>query len=143
MKLRIANSGDQSYVAATWTKGAARALVRRGSSPAVTAATARLVDAFLELDTTRVIVACTDTDEARIMGWLAYRVGKPAVLHYVYVRKEYRGKGLCRRLLAQIGASANAPLVATFSGPDTKFIKRVVPLLTSYDAKEFLANERT
>lgn len=47
-------------------------------------------------------VACDLQDEDLIMGWLW---GEPPLLHYVFVREEFRGKGIALQLLAPFASS--------------------------------------
>lgn len=45
------------------------------------------------------VIACDDTDEDLILGWLVGELKKDCdVLHFLYVRKEFRRKGVGRLL---------------------------------------------
>lgn len=48
----------------------------------------------------RVVVACAELDDGtrRVMG---YSVSEPGVLHWLFVKRDYRGMGVGRALLAQ------------------------------------------
>lgn len=51
------------------------------------------------LDEATTIVACSDAHAPTICGWACYERAASHVLHYVYVREEFRGFGLARRMV--------------------------------------------
>lgn len=55
------------------------------------------------------IVACDEIDPRVVIGWAC---GAPGVLHYVYVKRKFRGDGIARALLDAIGAG-EGPLTVT------------------------------
>jgi GNAT superfamily N-acetyltransferase len=80
----------------TWVKKGRPAQERIG------AATARVRGVLAHFDTL-LRVACLPDDFDAILGWAAIDVGRsPPRLHFVYVRKEARGQGIARSLLAGV-----------------------------------------
>ena len=55
------------------------------------------IDKLKQRDEAEFVVACDDEDTNSILGWACYEL--PNVLHYVYVKKPFRGYGITHRLL--------------------------------------------
>lgn len=53
-----------------------------------------------------------------ILGWLAYSSDGPLTLHYAYVRKDARRKGLAAKLCAHIGVSEADEVRCSHMTPD-------------------------
>lgn len=49
----------------------------------------------------RVLVYAADEDPDAIIGWAA---GSSSVLHYVYVRHDFRASGIAKALVAELGS---------------------------------------
>lgn len=81
----------QSY----WAAPAVRGMSRRDYFPAMHAQIARL------LSRSAVIIACDADDPDTIVGWACV---EGECLHYLHTRKELRGQGISRQLLAEAGA---------------------------------------
>lgn len=119
---------DARYVCSTWVRN----LEPRDKSrwPALN----RMVNAVLDLGTTRCLVACPPEDARRIAGWIVWGdLGRAKVLHYAYVRggrDGLRGRGIGRALAARAGIEPPRrgadvrPLVYTFTGPDAAALLR-------------------
>lgn len=107
--LRAASGDDIGFAVSTWAQEAVRDvagapgladLFPAGSQERITLkraieARARRLIAHGEL-----IVAAFDEAPAYLLGWVC--VGNGA-LHFVYVRSEHRGGGVCRMLLDSVG----------------------------------------
>jgi GNAT superfamily N-acetyltransferase len=66
----------------------------------------RVVKALLD----RAVVRVEEDAEGLVKGWLCFEPGDIPLVHYVYVRKMYRGQGVMRRLLGEL---AHTPCVYT------------------------------
>lgn len=130
--IRGPHPSDQSYIASTWVKQMA-GHDKRGAVGARYGQHGRNVDALLERGDTRAIVRHAPGDEHAIRAWLVYADGPGVPLaHFAYTRKDHRGKGYARELLAHIGIRPDVSFVYTATGPmGTK-------LLRSYKGAAFL-----
>jgi hypothetical protein len=115
---RTARPSDQAYVASTWASNLGKFKgTRRNAS--------LLVDKALDHKSTRIVVACTTTDENHIIGWLAFaQVAKMFVILYAFVRLDWRQRGVARSLAEFAGLPAAELVVYTFEGPTTKALRR-------------------
>lgn len=98
--LRLGRPTDLPFVVDTW--------VKKGRNPGerIGTATARVRKILAHYDTT-LRVACLPDDDDAILGWACLDCAKsPPSLNYVYVRKDARGQGIARSLLAGVDASA-------------------------------------
>lgn len=97
--IRPGDSGDTNYVRSSWLRSHAdSALARCLGRSAYMTGHHDVIDALLERATLR--VACSVTHRATIVGWACV---EPAdVVHYVFVREEFRRYGVARRLLADV-----------------------------------------
>lgn len=57
----------------------------------------KVLDMLLSIPTTKVLVACSNTDPDQIYGYSI--LGKPGVLHWVFVKTKFRGQGIARDLV--------------------------------------------
>lgn len=62
------------------------------------------------LSRSTVVVACNPADEDHILGWIA---AEGQVVHYVFVRRAWRSKGLAQRLLDEAGVSRDRYIYGT------------------------------
>ncbi len=79
-----------------------------------------------------VVVACDKQDTGFIYGFVAgwaYDDGG-GICHFVYVRPEFRKRGLAKKLLAQMGYTWGAPLIATTW---SHFIRPALPAFVELD----------
>ena len=128
--IREARPSDQAYVASTWVASILSVGDRRKSNAN---ALRRLVDGVLDRDDVRVIVACSNTDENHILGWLCYTrivsssltVAPRYVAHYAYVRDGERKKGRLAEMMFAVGIDRGT-MMHTFDGPSTKALARTV-----------------
>ena len=60
----------------------------------------RVVAAWLA-EGARLLVSVPEADDDAVVGWAC---GTGKVLHYVYVRSEFRASGVARALVAELGA---------------------------------------
>jgi len=135
--IRPPRPGDQNYVASTWVRSwsgvGRRHLGMRGRE------LANHIDVVLERDDTRCLVACSDTDDNAIMGWIVYVFGlKVPVVHYVYCKGVNRQRGIARALLERAGCKPQRALIYTCKGPMTEQLVTAYPGATYMPLEEFL-----
>ncbi len=92
--IRMGKPDDLAFVVDSWTKHAFRGTRMRTATAHVRELLAR--------DGSRLIVAHVVDDPDAILGWAATEDGRPACLHYVYVRSAARRQGVAA---AMMGAS--------------------------------------
>lgn len=72
----------------------------------------------------RSIICARDSTPDHILGWIVYAVGIGVpVVHYCYVRREERGKGVNTGLLAHIGVRHDAGVICTSHGPSSTMLR--------------------
>jgi RimJ/RimL family protein N-acetyltransferase len=114
LRIRIAKDSDQAFIIDAWKRSFEGAPAVRGADrehyrQEMTRAIRRL------LDRATVRVACDPKDEDTIVGFCAFTSPDPdhAELHYVYVKRDFRGIGVMREL------TSGVPITAyTFKTPD-------------------------
>lgn len=136
--IRGPRSSDQAYLASTWVRSmtgvAHRKLGPNGG------ALGRQIDSVFDRADTRALIRHAPGDMDRIYGWIVHVEGPGVpVIHYCYVRKEYRGKGIATQLLTAIGVKPDVACVYTCSGPDARKLLTVYPLATLLPLVEFLS----
>lgn len=95
LRVRIAKPGDMAFVIDAWKRSfegapAVRHADREHYREEMTRAIRRLCDRA------EVRVACDPSDEDTIVGFCAFTGTE---LHYVYVKKDFRGHGIAKGLL--------------------------------------------
>lgn len=122
---RAAAAGDEGYVIATWLRSylgmrggrSRRELAARDSKEAIAR---KLLAAGRVLVVDAPVAAVNSTE---IAGWVCYTpLSSTSVVHYVYVRSQYRRRGIARRLLEAAGVDLVAPIPFTLEGPGFKTI---------------------
>jgi ribosomal protein S18 acetylase RimI-like enzyme len=107
---------DRNFVLGTWLHHARRRVWRHdpagsdydaGHSAAIAACLSR----------SSATVACLADDEYVILGWACWERG---VLHYCYVKPEFRRLGIARSLLALAGLLEDDELTCSHWSPDLK-----------------------
>lgn len=67
-----------------------------------------------------VLVACDSSDEDTLVGFASYSA-RPShhgvALHYIYVKRDFRGMGIAKRLLRDVPVTAYTFLTATARPP--------------------------
>jgi hypothetical protein len=98
---------DQSFIASTWIRQLGARGARGGD-------VGRLVDQVMDRTDTRALIRHAPGDQDSIRGWVvyAYGYGVPLV-HFVYVRKDYREKGYAAALLDHVGILRTTSFVHT------------------------------
>jgi GNAT superfamily N-acetyltransferase len=92
------------------------------------------------LRTSAVAVAYSVEEPDEAMGWICYR--PPSVVHYVYVKRDYRGRGIGRELWSHATSAANGRVWVTHRTPYLAWLSplakpRFCPVLI-FDPKEGL-----
>lgn len=100
VKLRKANEADISFIFNSWLKS------YRASAKAILPAVYfqfqhQLIEQLLKRST--VTVACNPADESQIYGYVVHEVQDGVdVLHYGYVKQDFRGLGLLKHMLGNV-----------------------------------------
>jgi hypothetical protein len=105
IKLRSLQDADKALVYDSWLRHLATTAGLRFDDVAPNAR--RLIDRVLTRPTTSVRVAVDADDRDKILG-LAVLDEDLALLHWVWVRSEARGWGICRAMLRNLPAEMNA-----------------------------------
>lgn len=92
--IRLGRPSDLPFVVDSWVK---RGHERGERLRDATARVRRILSADSVLR-----VACLPDDSDAIVGWAVVSTDASPKLHYVYVRKELRGQGIARVLLAGV-----------------------------------------
>lgn len=99
--IRDALPTDRAYIDQTFARSFRDSPTVRGAEPHVwQAEVQRMVPAW-QSEGARVVVFAADEDPDAILGWA---VGTSEVLHYVYVRHDFRAGGVAKQLVAELGA---------------------------------------
>lgn len=114
--IRPFEEGDRNLVMHSWMNSWAANRSRLERVVPMTRALAghrRLVELTIANSVVRVGVVKPDPtrDDDLIVGWICAEPvinGKPGVLHYAFVKKKFRGNGVFRELLADVGELAFA-----------------------------------
>lgn len=70
----------------------------------------------------RIDVACYEKKPELLLGFICYEhTPRDKILHYVFVRSDYRQNGIGKLLLSTAGFSPGQPYVYTFRTPDSSF----------------------
>jgi GNAT superfamily N-acetyltransferase len=121
---------DRAFLAATWTRSYRSSPWAKRIDPEVYYANhANIVNRLL--DTEGVVVLCPEEHPTLILGFACGRVYKTAILlHYVYVKKNLRHKGLASFLLESFGwrAGEPKPIIATHWTGLVDYIKAKHPI---------------
>lgn len=64
-----------------------------------------------------VVVACLEEDPNVILGWIAYEMAEDGVmvLHYLYVKKHFRGMNIAKRLFQEVWKIEEEPGAVVFT----------------------------
>ena len=114
---------------------------------AVTTMTRFLIDHLV--GNKSIVVWCPDDDENHIIGWMAYgRIEGTPLLHYMFVKKSFRGNGIGRDMLRHIYPDEKKQVLCTYwshhpqvinarSKWNIKFLSNLLPaLIHSLHSKE-------
>ena len=120
--IRGPRQSDQNYIASTWVRSLAgvanRRLGRRGGEIGIA------VDQVLDRGDTRALIRHQAGNRDHILGYVVFVEGAGVpVVHYIYVRQDYRGRGLATQLLREAGVTSDSSVVCTSLGPDSARIR--------------------
>lgn len=114
MRIRPAAVGDRAFVLSSWKRSYHESPVVAWSqrTPEGRAAYYAWVNRVLPdvLEDSRCVMAANPLDPEHVFGWACAGAG---ILHYAYVKQEYRRQRIARRLLAHLGLGGDAPLRCT------------------------------
>lgn len=137
--IRSPRRTDQNYLAKTWHAQMAD-VYRDYSRGDRWGQAGQHVDAVLDRDDTRALIRHAAGDLDAILGWVVYALGPGVPLvHFVYTRKEHRGKGYATALLTACGVTRESACVYTCYGPSTRVMLGAYPHAVHLPLKEFLA----
>lgn len=136
--IRGPRKADQSYVAATWVRSlsgvANRRLGHRGGE------IGRAVDQVFDRSDTRALIRHAAGDRDRILGYVVFCEGAGVPLvHYLYVRRDIRERGIATELLAACGVTREGSVVCTSLGPDSQRMRGRYKAAVYMPLQEFLA----
>lgn len=118
--IRSPEAGDQGYIASTWVmaygRGHAVQRYRKRHHPNI----APTVDRILDHATTEGRVAVRADDARAILGWIIFVPAVRPVIHFAYVRRGHRRRGIGAALCIAAGIGRGAPLFYTMRGPDAE-----------------------
>ena len=116
IRIRPMTQGDEPLVLSSWKKSYADA-VDWARTEAGRAHYYTHVNGVLPrlLDGSRTAIACNPLDAEHVFGWACVDrdESEGAVLHYAYVKRDYRGMGVARRLLESLGIREGARVIVT------------------------------
>lgn len=118
--IRPAREGDMAFVIDAWKRSyEASPAVRGADREHYRAEMSRAIRRLCSRATVR--VACASEDDDHVVGFAAFSQpeGARAELHYVYVKKDFRGMGIARKLLADVSVGTytfTTPTVRPRSG---------------------------
>lgn len=136
--IRLPRPTDQSYIASTWRQSVSsmshfrqRHLCREQLNDQI--------DRVMDRSDTRALVACLDSDTDYIVGWMCYVDGpRTPTVHYLYLRRDYRGDGIAARLLERIGVDRARGVVCTSHGPSSESMRGRYRASVHLPLEEFL-----
>lgn len=137
MLVREPVAGDQGYVVRTWTKSLASVRPYKTSTAAKFRAIEAGIERLMDRGDTRALIATAVAPD--LCGWVVWTpMGGGAVLHYLYVRKLERERGVARALIERAGIRLDRPLVYTFAGPARRWLVEKAPQAVHMDLDDFL-----
>lgn len=97
--IRRGKADDAALIFDSWTRSLSRTLHPAERGDEYWTAQKELIATTLESRDAVVLVAERDGE---ILGWLCGERAKPAVLHYVYVKRKHRRQGVARDLVSAL-----------------------------------------
>lgn len=139
VRIRPATADDVAFILSAWLRSFRDAWPNCAMPPRVYYDHYHpLATEILQRDTVRGMVACRPDQPSRLYGYVVgEHAGDIPVLHYIGVKRAYRGVGIATLLARAIGIVDDA-FVYTFSGPYAKQLTRRRPAATHVEIQEFL-----
>lgn len=102
--IRERKESDNDFLYATWIKSFAdSAFARPIPKPIYNLSQRSRIEKILDKPETYCLVASDKESPELIYGWL---VGEaPNIVHYIYVKRDYRQQGICKKLLEHLDTS--------------------------------------
>ena len=108
LRIRAQEPSDRGFLRSSWVENyrehSCDKMTRRIPGSEYRPRWSRIAERLL--DTAQVRVACAPDDPDTILGYIVWepsRPGRPAILHWVYLRLEFQGFGLLDQLLREAG----------------------------------------
>ena len=141
MTIREPEPGDQGYVIKTWTRSLLSARPWKGMSRAAFAAVEASIERLMDRSDTRALIATAVAPD--LCGWMVWTpMGAGAAVHYVYVRKAERTRGIGRALFEASRVRLDRPIVYTFAGPAHRWVVPKAPTAVPIAPENFLDPRR-
>lgn len=88
-----------------------------------------VLDYLMEREDVRVEIAANPDFEHQVFGYVVTEEGFDApTLHWIYVKRVYRGYGVARELLKRAGIDPQSRFYYTFKGPQARKLTQKTPL---------------
>ena len=106
MKMRTADESDIKFIYSSWLKSFRRSpFAAQISNALYFDGQHKRITHILAKPETNVICVCNPEDASQIYGWICAEIGGPiTVVHYVYVKRTYRGFGIGKGLIESLGS---------------------------------------
>ena len=141
MIIREPEPGDQGYVIKTWTRSLLSARPWKGMSRAEFAGVEGCIERLMDRSDTRALIATAAAPD--LCGWMVWTpMGSGAAVHYAYVRKTERTRGIGRALFDASGVRLDRPIVYTFAGPAWRWAVPKAPTAVPIAIENFLEPRR-
>lgn len=141
--VRAPRKTDQAYVSSTWLKQMAD-VDRDYSRGARWGQAGKHVDMVMERADTRALIWHVPQREDDIVGWIVFAEipGDTPVVHFVYVRRDARERGIAAELLAMVGVRPDTDFVFTCRGPMTAVMRTKYRQAAHMPLADFLGSPR-
>lgn len=137
MLVREPVASDQGYVVRTWLRSLTSVRPLKKAPPAKLRAVEAGIERLMDRSDTRALIATAVAPD--LCGWIVWTpIGSGAVLHYLYVRKLERERGVARALIERAGIRLDRPLVYTFAGPARRWLVEKAPQAVHMELDDFL-----
>ena len=116
MQVRAVTDADIGFIFSSWLKsahaGPALSIIK---SPIYYAQHHKLIEEYFK--ETQIKIACNPEDTSQILGYICYEVLTDVepllVVHYCYVKADFRNLGVAKGLLASTGLESGKPFFYT------------------------------
>ena len=148
--IRPARATDQAFIASTWTRSICSThkvpgvsskghAYQRHIGSAMWNKVSQQVDAVMDRSDSKALVLCRPDDQNALLGYVVYaEVRGVPVVHYTYLRRDERERGLAADLLRAIGVHHGTAVVCTSLGPSSQMMRSRYKAASYMPLSEFL-----